>query len=84
MWRAIAEQEGRKARLNIKDLDFDIAGGRGFHRARTAPPSRGKEGDDGRGMMLRGASRGKVRRQGAEGQSPVVKRGLGAPLVGQH
>ena len=63
MWLAIAEQEGLKAGLNIESLDFDIAGGRGFHGARHAPPSRGKEGDKGQDMTLRGAPRGKDQRQ---------------------
>ena len=53
MWLAIAEQEGQKARPNIENLDFNIAGGRGFHGTITAPPSRGKEGDKGQGTTLR-------------------------------
>ena len=43
LWLAIAEQEGLKVRLNIGVLDFDIAGGRGFHGAGTVPPSGGKK-----------------------------------------
>ena len=85
MWLAITEQEGLKVRLNDESLDFDIAGGGGLPWSENCAPHRGKRR---RERPRRDAKRRLKRKRAsgrrAEKQRPVVKRGLGAPLVGQR